>query len=101
MDFRNGCYKGTDRAKAGTIVQDRPTRPFVDALWGPHHPLTEGDQLIIYPGLQVRAVSCKHGSETILNSIIRPKLKLRRLGKHINIIMKIPHHTTSCGMSNA
>ena len=36
-------HKGTDRAKAGTIVQDRPTRPFVDALWGPHHPLTEGD----------------------------------------------------------
>ena len=26
-DFRTGFYKGTDRAKAGTIMQDRPTRP--------------------------------------------------------------------------
>ena len=25
-------FKGTDRARAGTIVQDQPTRPFVDAL---------------------------------------------------------------------
>ena len=25
-------YKGTDRAKAGTIIQNRPARPSVDAL---------------------------------------------------------------------
>ena len=31
-DFRAGVYKGTDRAKTGTMVQDRPTRPFVDSL---------------------------------------------------------------------
>ena len=31
-DYRTGFYKGTDRAKAGTMVQDRPTRPVVDAL---------------------------------------------------------------------
>ena len=30
-DFRTGFYKGTDRAKTGTMVKDRPTRPFVDA----------------------------------------------------------------------
>ena len=31
-DFITGFYKGTDRANAGTMVQDRSTRPFVDAL---------------------------------------------------------------------
>ena len=31
-DFRTGFYKGRERAKAGTMVQDRPTRPFVDSL---------------------------------------------------------------------
>ena len=31
-DFKTGFYKGTDRAKTGTMVEDRPTRPFVDAL---------------------------------------------------------------------
>ena len=25
-------FYGVDRAKAGTMVQDRPTRPFVDSL---------------------------------------------------------------------
>ena len=30
-DFRTGFYKGTDRAKASMIVQNRPIRPFVDA----------------------------------------------------------------------
>ena len=31
-DFRAGFYEGTDRARAGTMVQDRPTRPFVDVI---------------------------------------------------------------------
>ena len=31
-DFKTGFYKGTDRVKAGTMVEYRPTRPFVDAL---------------------------------------------------------------------
>ena len=30
-DLITGFYEGTDRANAGTMVQDRPTRPFVDA----------------------------------------------------------------------
>ena len=31
-DFRASFYKGTDRAKAGTMVQYRPTRPFIDVF---------------------------------------------------------------------
>ena len=31
-DFRTGFYKSTDRAKAGTMMQDRLTRPFVESL---------------------------------------------------------------------
>ena len=31
-DFRTGFYKGTDRAKAGTIMQDQWTQPFVESL---------------------------------------------------------------------
>ena len=33
-DFKTGFYKGTDRAKTGTIVQDRLNLPCVDALLG-------------------------------------------------------------------
>ena len=31
-DFRTGFYKGEVRAKAGMMVQDRPTRPFFHVL---------------------------------------------------------------------
>ena len=31
-DFKIGFYKSTDRARADKMVQDQPTRPFVDAL---------------------------------------------------------------------
>ena len=32
-DLKTASYKGTDRAKADTILQVRPTRPFVDEFW--------------------------------------------------------------------
>ena len=38
-DYRTGFYKGTNlrAAKAGTMVQDQPTRPFVDSLIQSYH----------------------------------------------------------------
>ena len=31
-DLKTGFYKGRNRAWASTVVEDQPTRPFVDAL---------------------------------------------------------------------